>query len=64
VQRYRFRWKERSFAVSLSIGLVPITGVWKSSTIVLQAADIACYKAKDLGRNQVYVQGPEDPAAV
>lgn len=55
VAEYRFAWNEKVFRVGASIGLVPICADSKSIDEVLSQADIACYTAKDGGRNQVVV---------
>ncbi len=62
-QKFRFGWQDRSFTVTMSIGIVSISDVWESSTSILRAADSACYAAKDLGRNRVCVYEPTDRAA-
>lgn len=59
VNEYRFHWQERAFALGVSIGLVEITASMDSLTIVLAAADSACYIAKDQGRDQVVVYHPD-----
>lgn len=55
VTEYRFSWNEKVFRVGASIGIVAITPESKSMDEVLSQADIACYAAKDAGRNQVVV---------
>ncbi len=55
VQNYHFIWEGRSFKVSVSIGLVPITDTTISLTELLKNADAACYMAKDKGRNRIHV---------
>lgn len=55
VTEYRFCWNEKVFRVGASIGIVAITPESKSMDEVLSQADIACYAAKDAGRNQVVV---------
>jgi diguanylate cyclase (GGDEF)-like protein/PAS domain S-box-containing protein len=62
-QNFRFGWQDKSFTVTLSIGLVSITDVWGSAARVLRAADSACYAAKDSGRNRVCVFEPDDHVA-
>jgi diguanylate cyclase (GGDEF)-like protein/PAS domain S-box-containing protein len=62
-QNFRFGWQDKSFTVTLSIGLVSITDVWGSASRVLRAADSACYAAKDSGRNRVCVFEPDDHVA-
>ena len=52
---FRFVWEQKSFNVSLSIGIVPIDETSESIVGVLSAADSACYAAKDSGRNRVQV---------
>ncbi len=60
VQRYRFKWDNRIFAVGASIGLVMIDHDAGTSTSLLSAADAACYVAKDRGRNQIHVYEHKD----
>ncbi|MBS1213408.1 MAG: hypothetical protein H6R26_2025, partial [Proteobacteria bacterium] len=53
----------RRFRISASIGLVAITGQWPNTTSALQAADMACYAAKESGRNRLHVyKQPDLPA--
>ncbi|NCF26235.1 MAG: EAL domain-containing protein [Gammaproteobacteria bacterium] len=55
ISEYRFQWDGKSFAVGVSVGLVPITQLTVSMTEVLKAADAACYAAKDGGRNRIHI---------
>ena len=55
---FRFAWKNRSFKIGVSIGLVNIAEGPHTLASVLSAADAACYMAKDKGRNRVQVYGP------
>ena len=59
VQDYRFQWKEKTFGVGVSIGLVSITQETESLERLTSTADIACYAAKDGGRNRVHVFNEE-----
>ena len=52
---FRFRWGERSFTVGASIGLVTISASAASAAELLSEADLACYTAKDLGRNRLHL---------
>ena len=52
---FRFRWNERSFTVGASVGLVPVTAASASAAELMAEADLACFTAKDLGRNRVYL---------
>jgi diguanylate cyclase (GGDEF)-like protein/PAS domain S-box-containing protein len=55
IHGYRFLWGASSLSVGASIGVVRIGKDTTSSASVLSAADIACYAAKDGGRNRVQV---------
>lgn len=55
IHGYRFLWGANSLSVGASIGVVRIARDTTSSASVLSAADIACYAAKDSGRNRVQV---------
>lgn len=59
IQDYLFIWGERGFKVGASIGLVPITGEESVQTL-LSLSDMACYAAKDRGRNRVHVSTEDD----
>jgi diguanylate cyclase (GGDEF)-like protein/PAS domain S-box-containing protein len=54
MDEYRFVQDDRRFRVGTSIGLVPLDRRWPSTQSVLQAADAACYAAKEAGRNRVH----------
>jgi diguanylate cyclase (GGDEF)-like protein/PAS domain S-box-containing protein len=55
IHSYRFLWGANSLSVGASIGVVRIGRDTTSAAAVLSAADIACYAAKDGGRNRVEV---------
>ena len=55
VRDYRFSWGHHAASIGTSIGVVPITADSESVASLLSAADIACYAAKDSGRNRVHV---------
>lgn len=56
IEEFTFVWQEHSFKPGVSIGVVPLNSdVLTSTTDVLQAADTACYAAKDAGRNRYMV---------
>jgi diguanylate cyclase (GGDEF)-like protein/PAS domain S-box-containing protein len=60
IKDLRLHWEERSFSISLSIGVVAISKTSGSLDEVLRAADAACYVAKDQGRNRVHFYEPDD----
>ncbi len=55
VRAYRFTWGDYTFDVGVSIGLVSITSSEQSITDIMSAADVACYSAKEAGRNRTHV---------
>ncbi|WP_018952840.1 EAL domain-containing protein [Thioalkalivibrio sulfidiphilus] len=60
VRDFRFSWKGKSFQIGISIGLVMISDGNLDLAEVLSAADMACYAAKDLGRDRIHVYHAED----
>jgi diguanylate cyclase (GGDEF)-like protein/PAS domain S-box-containing protein len=58
VRGYRFAWEQNAVSIGASIGLVDITASSDSVAALLSAADIACYAAKDSGRNRVHTYDP------
>jgi diguanylate cyclase (GGDEF)-like protein/PAS domain S-box-containing protein len=59
---FRFTNDDKRFRVGASIGLVPVDGRWPSTAAVQQAADNACYAAKEAGRNRVQTWSDTDAA--
>jgi len=59
IRDFRFVWEDRVMNVGVSIGMAEIDGNADTLDEVLSAADVACYSAKDSGRNRVqtYQQG-------
>jgi len=62
LDEFRFQHGERRFRIGASIGLVPLDRRWSLTAAVLQAADAACYAAKEGGRNRVHVWYESDAA--
>ncbi len=54
MEEFRFIHENRRFRLGTSIGLVTLDARWSSTAELLQAADTACYAAKDGGRNRVH----------
>ncbi len=59
----RFQWGTNTMQIGASIGIVEIDQKTESVATLLSAADIACYSAKDGGRNRVQVYDPASASA-
>lgn len=60
VNDFRFVWDNKFFSIGVSIGVVTIDKTGMTPNEILSAADLACYAAKDEGRNCVRVYKNED----
>jgi diguanylate cyclase (GGDEF)-like protein/PAS domain S-box-containing protein len=60
VAAHRFTWTSKIFPTSASIGVALIDAATPTAESALTAADLACYAAKDLGRNRVHVHHEQD----
>jgi diguanylate cyclase (GGDEF)-like protein/PAS domain S-box-containing protein len=60
VRDFRFAWENREFEIGVSIGLAPIRGAGQTLVDILAAADMACYAAKEKGRNRIHTHHPDD----
>lgn len=60
IQDFRFVWEDKTFKIGVSIGLVGINGDSQNLMTVLNAADAACYTAKNKGRNRVHIYQADD----
>jgi len=60
IKNYEFNWLDKKFHVGVSIGLAMVTHETRSIEKALSYADMACYAAKDMGRNQVHIHGLDD----
>ena len=54
VSQFRFNWDGKIFDVGVSIGIVEITCESGDAGAVMSEADIACYIAKENGRNGIH----------
>ena len=55
INTYRFYANQKLFEIGASIGIVRSNGSSSDMSTVLSNADMACYAAKDLGRNRFYL---------
>jgi diguanylate cyclase (GGDEF)-like protein len=60
VEAFRIDIDEKRVGVTVTIGIVPIVSGASSVTEVMTYADAACYTAKQLGGNAVYLLKPDD----
>lgn len=60
VRNYKFNWEDKTFQIGVSIGLVSVSKDTKNVISLMSEADIACYAAKDMGRNRVHVHELND----
>lgn len=54
IDEFKFSWEDRTFKLSVSIGVVPITSENEDVATILNAADAACQAAKEAGRNRIH----------
>ncbi len=55
IRDYKFVWGASVMSVGASVGVVQIKAETESVATLMSAADIACYAAKDDGRNRIHV---------
>ena len=60
VEGYRFEWKDAFLTVRCSIGVVMVSNENNDVAELMSSADVACYSAKDMGRNQVHLYQDSD----
>ena len=60
INDYCFQWEGKSFRVGVSIGITKISHTANNVDEVLATADMACYAAKEDGRNRVRVYQDDD----
>ncbi len=54
IEEFKFNWEDRSFKLTVSIGVVPITSDNEDVAAIINAADSACQAAKEGGRNRIH----------
>ena len=60
IQEIPFTWQDKSFSIGVSIGVVAIDENISSFSEILNAADTACYTAKEKGSNSIQLYRLDD----
>ncbi len=60
IEGYRFEWQDSFTTVRCSIGVVMVASDNADAAGLMSSADVACYSAKDMGRNQVHLYKDSD----
>jgi len=60
VEGYRFQWQDSFTTIRCSIGVVIVNSDNADVGELMSSADVACYSAKDMGRNQVHLYEDSD----
>lgn len=61
LNQFKFSWHDKAFTLGVSIGLVPFNNNNNDTiTSIMSSADVACYAAKDAGRNRIHVYKIDD----
>ncbi|MEL6928170.1 MAG: EAL domain-containing protein [Cyanobacteria bacterium J06600_6] len=60
IGRNRFQWHNRFFDIGISIGIISILNNPFDAIELLSKADLACYRAKDLGRGRFCIAGTDN----
>jgi diguanylate cyclase (GGDEF)-like protein/PAS domain S-box-containing protein len=58
-ENFQFKWEKTAFKIGVSIGLVSISKRTNTKDIISKA-DMACYQAKENGRNRIHVLKEND----
>lgn len=60
VRAYRFKWEDKRFAVSFSIGMVEADERQRDPAALLQAAESSCRAARERGVNNIQIYRSDD----
>jgi len=60
IESYRFTWQESYTTVRGSLGVVLVNSECESVASIMSSADVACYSAKDMGRNKTHLYKDSD----
>lgn len=62
--QFTFSWQDRTISARASVGMVVIDTSFTDTGNVLSAADVACFAAKDAGRDRIHVFQSGDTTAI
>lgn len=60
IKDFRYVWRDKTFSIGASIGLVMLSERNQTTSDVMRISDMACYAAKDKGRNRIHVYHADD----
>jgi len=60
IEDYRFNWQGAHINVRCSIGMYMVMHESPDAASIMSSADVACYSAKDMGRNQIHLYKDSD----
>ena len=60
IEAYRFTWKDAFTSARCSLGVVMVSSESQDAASIMSSADVACYSAKDMGRNQIHLYQDSD----
>ena len=60
IEAYRFTWQDAFTSARCSIGVVMVSSDSPDVASVMSSADVACYSAKEQGRNQIHLYRDSD----
>ena len=63
IENYRFAWQDTYTNIRCSIGMYMVNKESPDAANVMSSADVACYSAKDMGRNQIHLYRDCDASA-
>lgn len=64
IKQFVFNWQDRSHSARSSVGIVVIDSEFSDTGSALSAADVACFAAKDAGRDRVHVFQSGETSAI
>lgn len=60
IRNSTFKWRDQHFEIGISIGLITIDKYSQDPAHMLTRAELACFTAKDHGRNKLHIHRKED----